>query len=114
MAAGAAAPAAQTSDQLDEFRARHWPPATTTTSKRPRGPASAADNQSAAGNDSSSGAAGDKAEQRAHRLPQLPECCTYDQVYARIIEMLSSAASSNDTALSRALVDELEVSSSGT
>lgn len=49
-------------------------------------------------------------KQRRRRPLKLPECCSYDQVYARIIEMLSSATNSNDTALGRALVDELEVS----
>lgn len=41
---------------------------------------------------------------------KLPECCSYGQVYARIIELLSATESSNDTELSRALLDELEVS----
>lgn len=45
--------------------------------------------------------------------PELPECCTYDQVYQRIIELLNATQASNppDWALSRALVDELQVSS---
>lgn len=39
-----------------------------------------------------------------------PSCCTYDQVYRSIIDLLS-ATSRTDPALSRAYVEELEVSS---
>ena len=96
---------AQTGKQLDDFNGRRRAgakPDHSMINKTGQRPASSA-NRSAANL---------SARHQQHRAywPRLPECCTYDQVFARIIELLSTATNSNDTALSRALVDELEVS----
>ena len=41
---------------------------------------------------------------------KLPKCCSYGQVYAKIVDLLGATKSSGDTELSGALLDELEVS----
>lgn len=89
----------KTSAEMEAFKARK--PALLTRSKTPDKTAS-------------TGASG-SASARQLDLGQLPECCTYDQVYKRIIELLNKTASSADSptgdyALSRAYLDELEVS----
>lgn len=50
------------------------------------------------------------AEEEAEEALELPDCCSYDQVYGKIIELLERAASAGETALSRALAAELKVS----
>lgn len=56
---------------------------------------------------------GGQAAATAKLLVQMPACCTYDQVYRRIIELLNATSARGarpDPTLSRALLDELEVS----
>lgn len=51
----------------------------------------------------------------ATKLEPMPDCCTYEQVYSRIIELLNKTSGagnleSADLSLSRAILEELEVS----
>lgn len=74
--------------------------------------------QKGAGPGAAAAAADDNNNKKVKEEISFPDCCTYEQVYSRIIELLnktsgagSLGADQQDLTLSRAILEELEVGS---